>query len=77
MVDFSNRYGDGYYDLTVTAEYRFHLIQQGIAANPNFSYIFPRYLTGYGESVVARAQPLCRRKGIPSSLPTSIVRLRQ
>jgi hypothetical protein len=53
MVDFSNRYGDGYYNLTVAAEYRFHLIQQGIATNPNFSYVFPRYLTGYGESVIA------------------------
>ncbi|KAJ2914371.1 heme-thiolate peroxidase, partial [Candolleomyces efflorescens] len=53
FVDFSNRYGDGYYNLTVAAEYRFHLIQQGIATNPNFSYIFPRYFAGYAESVLA------------------------
>ncbi|KAJ2926139.1 heme-thiolate peroxidase, partial [Candolleomyces eurysporus] len=53
MVDFSNRYGEGYYNLTVAAEYRYHLIQQSIATNPNFSFVFPRYFTGYGESVLA------------------------
>jgi hypothetical protein len=51
-VDFSNRYGDGYYNLTVAAEYRYYRIQQGIATNPTFSYIFPRFFMGYGESVL-------------------------
>ncbi|RXW15547.1 hypothetical protein EST38_g10305 [Candolleomyces aberdarensis] len=52
MVDFSNRYGDGYYNLTVAAEYRYHLIQQSIVTNPNFSFVFPRYFTAYAESVL-------------------------
>ncbi|KAJ2936156.1 heme-thiolate peroxidase, partial [Candolleomyces eurysporus] len=52
MVDFSNSYGEGYYNLTVAAEYRYHLIQQSIATNPNFSFVFPRYFMGYGESVL-------------------------
>ncbi|KAJ2914353.1 heme-thiolate peroxidase, partial [Candolleomyces efflorescens] len=52
FVDFSNRYGDGYYNLTVAAEYRYHRIQQSIATNPTFSYIFPRFFMGYGESVI-------------------------
>ncbi|KAJ2936550.1 heme-thiolate peroxidase, partial [Candolleomyces eurysporus] len=50
LVDFSNRYGDGYYNLTVAAEYRYHLIQQAIATNPNFTFVSPRYFTAYGES---------------------------
>ena len=46
LVDFSNHYGDGYYNLTVAAEYHYHLIQQSIAINPNFSFVSPPLFHG-------------------------------
>ena len=46
LVDFSNRLGNGFYNLTVAGELRFHLIQQSIAENPEF------HLTGFGHSGV-------------------------
>lgn len=51
LVEFSNKFGDGKYNLTVAAEYRFHRIQQSIATNPNFSFVSPRFFTAYAESV--------------------------
>ncbi|TFK21041.1 Cloroperoxidase [Coprinopsis marcescibilis] len=47
--DFSNRFGNGFYNLTVAAELRFHRIQQGIATNPQFSIAGFRHLTAYAE----------------------------
>ncbi|RXW17544.1 heme-thiolate peroxidase [Candolleomyces aberdarensis] len=51
FVDFSNRYGEGYYNLTVAAELRWQLIQQAISTNPHFSLVAPRYFTAFVESV--------------------------
>ncbi|KAJ2923960.1 heme-thiolate peroxidase, partial [Candolleomyces eurysporus] len=51
FVDFSNRYGEGFYNYTVAAELRFQRIQESIATNPQFSFIAPRYFTAYAESV--------------------------
>ncbi|TFK21406.1 Cloroperoxidase [Coprinopsis marcescibilis] len=48
--NFSYHYGDGYYNLTVAAELRYHLIQQSIATNPEFSMMGFRHLTAYGEA---------------------------
>ncbi len=51
LVEFSNKFGGGKYNLTVAAEYRFYRIQQSIATNPNFSFVSPRFFTAYAESV--------------------------
>jgi hypothetical protein len=48
---FSDRFGNGNYNKTVAAEYRFRRIQDSIATNPNFSFISPRYFTAFAESV--------------------------
>lgn len=48
---FSNKFGGGYYNLSVAAEFRWQRIQESIATNPNFSFISPRYFTAYAESV--------------------------
>ncbi|RXW15744.1 heme-thiolate peroxidase [Candolleomyces aberdarensis] len=50
FVDFSNRYGDGYYNLTVAGELRFQRLQDSIATNPQFSFKNVRFFTAYGES---------------------------
>ncbi|KAJ3510931.1 heme-thiolate peroxidase [Agrocybe chaxingu] len=51
FVDFSNRFGGGFYNLTVAAELRFKRVQDSIATNPEFSFVSPRFFTAYGESV--------------------------
>ena len=51
FVDFSNRFGGGYYNLTVAGELRFQRLQDSIATNPQFSFKNVRYFTAYGESV--------------------------
>ncbi|KAJ2921464.1 heme-thiolate peroxidase, partial [Candolleomyces eurysporus] len=51
FVDFSNRYGGGFYNLTVAGELRFQRLQDSIATNPQFTFKNVRYFTGYGESV--------------------------
>ncbi|KAJ2925174.1 heme-thiolate peroxidase, partial [Candolleomyces eurysporus] len=50
FVDFSNRYGDGFYNLTVAGELRFQRLQDSIATNPQFSFKNVRFFTAYGES---------------------------
>ena len=50
FVDFSNRFGDGFYNQTVAAELRIARIQQSIATNPQFDFTSPRYFTAYAES---------------------------
>jgi len=50
LADFSNKFGGGFYNLTVASEIRFQRIQQGIATNPQFSLLSPRFTTAYGES---------------------------
>ncbi|RXW20973.1 heme-thiolate peroxidase [Candolleomyces aberdarensis] len=47
----SNRYGGGFYNLTVVGELRFQRLQDSIATNPQFTFKNVRYFTGYGESV--------------------------
>jgi len=51
FTDFCHRFGGGKYNLTVAAEYRFHRIQESIATNPDFSFIAPRYIGAYADSV--------------------------
>ncbi|PPR06380.1 hypothetical protein CVT26_004641 [Gymnopilus dilepis] len=51
FVDFSNRFGGGFYNLTVAGELRFQRVMQSIATNPTFSFVAPRYFTAYAESV--------------------------
>ncbi|RXW17927.1 heme-thiolate peroxidase [Candolleomyces aberdarensis] len=51
FIDFSNRFGDGFYNLTVAGELRFQRLQDSIATNPEFSFKNVRYFTAYGESV--------------------------
>lgn len=51
FVDFSNRFGGGYYNLTVAGELRFQRLQESIATNPEFTFRNVRYFTAYGESV--------------------------
>ncbi|KAJ2935533.1 heme-thiolate peroxidase, partial [Candolleomyces eurysporus] len=52
FVDFSNRYGDGDYNLTVAGELRFQRLQDSIATNPQFSFKNVRFFGAYGESVL-------------------------
>jgi hypothetical protein len=49
--NFSIRFGAGNYNATVAGEFRFQRIQDSIATNPEFSFVSPRYLTAYAESV--------------------------
>ncbi|RXW13318.1 heme-thiolate peroxidase [Candolleomyces aberdarensis] len=51
LVDFSNRYGGGFYDYTVEAELRYSRIQDSIATNTEFTFKNVRYITAYGETV--------------------------
>ncbi|KAJ2921633.1 heme-thiolate peroxidase, partial [Candolleomyces eurysporus] len=51
FIDFSNRFGDGFYNLTVAGELRFQRLQDSIATNPEFSFKNVRYFTADGESV--------------------------
>jgi hypothetical protein len=50
-VEFSDLYGDGFYDLTVAGELRDQLLQESIATNPEFSFKNVRYFTAYSETV--------------------------
>ncbi|KAF8989696.1 hypothetical protein BDQ17DRAFT_1547523 [Cyathus striatus] len=47
--DFSNRFGGGYYDITVASELRWQRTQQSIATNPQFTFVSPRYYTAYAD----------------------------
>ncbi|KAJ2925816.1 heme-thiolate peroxidase, partial [Candolleomyces eurysporus] len=51
FIGFSNRFGDGFYNLTVAGELRFQRLQDSIATNPQFSFKNVRFITAYGESV--------------------------
>ncbi|KAJ2924549.1 hypothetical protein H1R20_g12538, partial [Candolleomyces eurysporus] len=51
FVDFSNRYGGGFYNLTVAGELRYSRIQDSIATNPEFQFKNVRFITAYGETV--------------------------
>jgi len=51
LTDFSNRFGAGNYNITVAGEFRFQRIQDSIATNPEFSFVAPRFIAAYGETV--------------------------
>ena len=51
LTAFSDKFGAGYYNFSVAAEFRYQRIQDSIATNPQFSFISPRYFTAYAESV--------------------------
>ncbi|EAU83038.2 hypothetical protein CC1G_08975 [Coprinopsis cinerea okayama7 len=48
--NFSAIYGNGFFNMTVAAELRFHRIQQSIATNPEFSFAGLRHITAYAEA---------------------------
>ncbi|KAG2003733.1 Aromatic peroxygenase [Coprinopsis cinerea AmutBmut pab1-1] len=48
--NFSAMYGNGFFNMTVAGELRFHRIQQSIATNPEFSLVGLRHLTAYAEA---------------------------
>ncbi|KAF5336406.1 hypothetical protein D9611_006738 [Ephemerocybe angulata] len=48
--DFSNRFGGGFYNLTVAQELRHQRIQESIATNPTFDFTSPRFFTAFAES---------------------------
>ncbi|KAJ3544720.1 heme-thiolate peroxidase [Coprinellus aureogranulatus] len=50
FVEYSNKYGDGLYNMTVAAELRRRRIEQSIATNPQFEFTSPRFFTAYAES---------------------------
>ncbi|TFK18279.1 Cloroperoxidase [Coprinopsis marcescibilis] len=50
MKDFSNRFGGGFYNLTVASELRHERIQQSIATNPNLSLFGLRHITVFAEA---------------------------
>lgn len=51
LVDYSNRYGAGKYNLTVGSELHYQRILQSIATNPEFSYVDLRVNTAASETV--------------------------
>ncbi|KAF5335382.1 hypothetical protein D9611_011765 [Ephemerocybe angulata] len=50
FIDYSNRFGGGFYNLTVAQELRWQRIQESIATNPTFDFTSPRFFTAYAES---------------------------
>ncbi|KAH6910879.1 hypothetical protein BKA70DRAFT_1268828 [Coprinopsis sp. MPI-PUGE-AT-0042] len=48
--NFSTVYGNGFWNDTVAAEFRFYRIQQSISNNPNFEMLGFRHATAYGEA---------------------------
>ncbi|KAF8991584.1 Chloroperoxidase [Cyathus striatus] len=46
---FADRYGGGFYNFTSIAEFRWHRIQESLAANPEFTFTTPRYYTAYAD----------------------------
>ena len=50
FVDYSNRFGGGFYNLTVAAELRHRRIEESIATNPQFDFTSPRFFTAFAES---------------------------
>ncbi|TFK21070.1 Cloroperoxidase [Coprinopsis marcescibilis] len=53
FVEYSNRFGGGFYNYSVAAELRFQRIQQSIATNPEFDLRGFRHFTAFGETVFA------------------------
>jgi hypothetical protein len=51
LTDFSNRFGAGNYNITVAGEFRYQRTQDSIATNPEFSFVSPRFIGAYGETV--------------------------
>ncbi|KAJ2914363.1 heme-thiolate peroxidase, partial [Candolleomyces efflorescens] len=51
FVDFSNRYGGGFYNLTVAEEFRYARIQDSLATNPEFEFRNARFIIAYAEAV--------------------------
>ncbi|TFK18174.1 Cloroperoxidase [Coprinopsis marcescibilis] len=49
---FFNRFGNGFYNITVAAELRFHRIQQSISTNPEFNLMGLRHISAYGEAAL-------------------------
>ncbi|KAF6744790.1 aromatic peroxygenase precursor [Ephemerocybe angulata] len=50
FIDFSNRFGGGFYNLTVAQELRHQRVQESIATNPTFNFTAPRFFTAFAES---------------------------
>ncbi|KAH6885612.1 Chloroperoxidase [Coprinopsis sp. MPI-PUGE-AT-0042] len=48
--NFSMVYGNGFFNTTVSAELRYHRIQQSIATNPTFEMLGFRHTTAYAEA---------------------------
>ncbi|EJD41454.1 heme-thiolate peroxidase [Auricularia subglabra TFB-10046 SS5] len=51
LVQASNAFGGGKYNISAAAEVRFNRIQQSIATNPEFFFSIPRYATAFAEAV--------------------------
>ncbi|TFK17846.1 hypothetical protein FA15DRAFT_661152 [Coprinopsis marcescibilis] len=49
--EFSKRYGNGYYNLTVARELRYHRIKQTIDTNPTFELLGHHHFTAFSEAV--------------------------
>ncbi|TFK19115.1 Cloroperoxidase [Coprinopsis marcescibilis] len=50
LVDYSNQYGGGFYNLTVAGELRWQRTQQSIATNPEFDFRGLRHFTVVGQA---------------------------
>ncbi|TEB37033.1 aromatic peroxygenase precursor [Coprinellus micaceus] len=55
FIEYSNRFGDGFYNVSVAAELRHQRIQQSIATNPTFDLTSPRFFTAFGEATLPYA----------------------
>ncbi|TEB20564.1 Cloroperoxidase [Coprinellus micaceus] len=50
FVEYSNKYGGGFYNLATATELRHRRIQESIATNPQFDFTSPRFFTAFAES---------------------------
>ncbi|KAF9477466.1 aromatic peroxygenase precursor [Pholiota conissans] len=74
LVEFSNKFGGGFYNLTAAAEFRWHRIQSSISTNPIFSLTSPRYYTAYAESVFPLTFFVDGRRSQPRQLDIATAR---
>ncbi|KAF9479958.1 aromatic peroxygenase precursor [Pholiota conissans] len=74
LTAFSNKFGNGFYNLTVASEFRFQRIQDSIATNPQFSFISPRFFTAYAESMFPLAFFVDGRHESPLQLDMNVAR---
>jgi len=50
FTSFANKYGNGYWNLTVAGYYRYQRLLDSMGTNPDFNFTLPRFATAYAEA---------------------------